>query len=104
MKFYRMMNGDIVTNVTLVMGGSALKAVRVFDLKNNHYCFEPRVYHDGVKERLSGAAAVVIRNQLNRAVKTGQGMVVVEEESPHPFGVPKSWLLKAKGAIHDYTA
>jgi len=102
-----MMNDDVVTNPTLIMGGTGLKAIRVFHAEADYYGFTRRIYREGVKERLSTAQAAVVLNQLNKYIATGQG-VVVSEEALSPFGVPKNWLLEelrnVKGKIHDYTA
>jgi len=102
-----MMNGDVVTAVRICVGSAALKATKVYDNSFKHYCFADAVYHDGVSARLNKAQAVVVMNQLSKAINTGEGLVAVEEPDS-PFGVPKSWLLKSlnkvKVVIHDNTA
>ena len=104
MRFYRMKNGDIVTGVRICMGSTALKATKVYDSTFKHYCFADAVYYDGVSNRLNKDQVAVVMNQLHTAINKGEGLVSVENEPTDPFGVPKSWLLRAKGAIHDYTA
>lgn len=107
MKFYRMMNGDIVTGVQLVMGAPALKATKVYNAEKQNYCFTTCLYREGVKERLNTAQKTVLMNQLNAAIASE----VLHEDSPDKLtscgGITLTpltdALTKLKGKIHDYT-
>ena len=121
MRFYKMQNGDIVTNVRLVMDSTALKAIRVFDKTHQTLCFEQRVYRERVKERLNTAQSTVLQNKLDTALKTGQGLIVKDSslysDALHtcvtidrpPYHAPeyKKWIAgwgkRIKESIHDYT-
>jgi hypothetical protein len=105
MKFYRMMNGDVVTGVQLVMGAPALKATKVFDGEKQSYCFTTCLYREGVKERLNTAQKTVLANQLNKALSLAGPS---HEDSLTACGgitlTPLTdALTKLKGKIHDYT-
>lgn len=110
MKFYRMMNGDIVTGVQLVMGAPALKATKVFDDEKQQYCFTTCLYREGVKERLTTVQKTVLVNQLNLAIKLNRPHEDSQTVDRPPFWNKKEinflrgWLDKAKAGIHDYTA
>lgn len=66
MKFYRMKNGDIVTDLHIsTERPNAIRATRMYDFTNKSYCCQRRVYTDGVDDRLSKAQVAVLMGQLN---------------------------------------
>jgi hypothetical protein len=100
MKFYRMKNGDIVTDLHIsTRRANALKGTRMWDAGNKTLCCDERVYYDGVTNRLNTAATAVLLGQISYQLKTGTPQPEPEpaEEEITVFGVPKSWLLKIQG-------
>jgi hypothetical protein len=91
-KFYKMKNGDIVTDIHVsTERANAIKATRVFDSKHKTYCCDSRVYFDGVHARLNSAQAAVLTTSLNMRLRKKHTLI--------PRSVPKSsltWLGKAK--------
>ena len=70
MKFYRMKNGDIVTDLHIsTRRAHALKGTRMFDAGNKTLCCDSRIYYDGVEARLNTAQTGVLLTQLNGQLK-----------------------------------
>ncbi len=116
MRFYKMMNGDIVTGLQLVMGSNTLKGTKVFDAEKQKYCFTSTIYSSGVKERLNRAQKTVLMNQLNLAIALkDEGSIysdplhrcVTIDRPPFRAWKHTGWITKwrthIKETIHDYT-
>lgn len=92
MRFFRMTNGDIVTDLHIsTKRANALKGTRMFDAGNKTLCCDERVYYDGVKERLGSAATTVLLKQISGQLK---GIEPVFEEPD-----TESWYDWAKGLL-----
>ncbi len=78
MKLYRMMNGDIVTDIHVsTKRANAIKATRLYDAGKATYCCDTRVYYDGVDHRMKEDAIAVMLNQLNKKLRSGKTEVEV---------------------------
>jgi len=71
MKFYRMKNGDIVTNLHIsTRRANALKGTRMWNAGINSLCCDTRVYFDGVEKRLGTAPTAVLLRQINERLES----------------------------------
>lgn len=92
MRFFRMTNGDIVTDLHIsTKRANALKGTRMFDAGNKTLCCDERVYFEGVKERLNSAATIVLLKQISEALK---GCSIEEPNEPEQswYEQVKAWL------------
>ena len=81
MKFYRMKNGDIVTDLHIsTRRAHALKGTRMFDAGNKTLCCDSRIYYDGVEERLNSAQTIVLLKQISATLKGGAFRAALEEK------------------------
>ena len=70
MRFYKMKNGDIVTDIHVSTSrANAIRATRMYDATHKTQCCQRRVYYDGVASRLNKAQVAVFMGQLNSALK-----------------------------------
>jgi len=93
MKFYRMKNGDIVTDLHIsTRRAHALKGTRMYDAGNKTLCCDERIYYDGVEERLNSAATAVLLKQIC-------GQLKGRKAEPEP--VEESWYDQVKSVLPD---